>query len=70
MLGGSRRYKEKPALQILQKQAEDPDQETAEEAHCSDQSRGGSEVGGSLSEMRALLAAGCSAAVSRKVGED
>ena len=34
MLGGSRRYKEKPALQILQEQAEDPDQETAEEAHC------------------------------------
>lgn len=34
MLGGSRWYKEKPALQIVQKQAEDPDQETAEEAHC------------------------------------
>lgn len=34
MLGGSRPCKEKPALQILQKQAEDPDQETAEEAHC------------------------------------
>ena len=34
MLRGSRRCKEKPALQILQKQAEDPDQETTEEAYC------------------------------------
>lgn len=34
MPGGSCRCKEKPALQILQKQAEDPDQETAEAAYC------------------------------------
>lgn len=34
MLGGRRLCKEKPALQILQKQAEDPDQETAKEAYC------------------------------------
>ena len=60
MLGGSRPCKEKPALQILQKQAEDPDQETAEEAHCLETRDGvGVRWGGeSLSEMRALLAVG------------